>query len=160
MFEIKGETEIKDIRLRMEAHDDTLQRCMFLKVAIADTDAANLDSAVPDMLAAFFDHKEPRLQEIYPLKVAHHIDNCVVMLSTGKGATRKKIKLDGCDLSKISITPRYGGHAELGLTLKVVPLLDGVTDQLHKWLRGIVMMEIKEKQLDLPAMNQPAAAGG
>ena len=75
-------------------------------------------------------------------------------ISAGKGSGKKKVKLDGCDLSKISITPRFGQHAELGLTLKIVPLQDGVADQLHKWLRGIVMLQIEQKQLDLPGMDQ------
>ncbi len=158
MFEISGETEIKEIRLKNEAHDDELKRALYVKVAIADTPANKLDSAIPQLLEKFFSGKEPQLQEIFPLKPAHHITNCVAVFSAGKPA--KRVKLDGCDISKISITPRFGGHAELQLTLKFVPAQDGQADQLWKWLKGIVKLTIKEKQLDLPAMDQKKEASG
>lgn len=150
VFELKGQAEIKNINLRVEQHGDEMVRAMDLKLVIASTDATKLVAA-SDHMDTFFEKGEPKLQEFYPLAIPHKIENLGGTLKAG----RKTIKILQCDAAKVKIKPLYGSKAEVRLTLKISPMGDIDVVQLHSWLRAVVKIDLEERQLDLPAMDQP-----
>ncbi len=149
MFVIKGQAEVKNINVRAEAHGDELMRAIDVKLVMVDVDAQRIDSAVPGMVATFWKGKQPVLQEVYPLKIRHKIENAICTLKVG----RKRIKLQDAVVKKISVTPQFGGRCQVTLTVACL-IGDGVLDPLHNWLKGMVAIEIVERQMELPAMDQ------
>jgi len=149
MFVIKSAAEIKNVNLRMEAHGDSLVRAVDIKMIVADVEAARLDSAIPEV-GQFWHGEDPVLQEVYPLKVRHTIENVEAVLTVGK----KAIKLKGADVRKVSITPRHSGRCEIELSIRCSEIGDGILDPLHKWLKGEVQLEVVERQISLPNMDQ------
>lgn len=155
MFVIKGAAEIKNVNLRAEVHGDTLVRAVDIKLAVADVDAERLGSAIPGLMELFWDGEQPRAQEIYPLKVRHTIENVTATLSVG----RKSVTLKGADVRKVHITPKFGARCEILLSIRCTEIGDGTIDPLHKWLKGTVELEIVERQLTLPEMEQAEGKG-
>lgn len=150
MFVIKGKAELKNINIRVQAHGDELVRAMDLKLAMEDADPARLDSAVSDLTDRFWNKDEPLVQEIYPLRVGHKLENCAVELSDGK----VKVKLNGADVKKIEITPHHGRRVGMVYTVQAIEIQDGILDTLHKWLRGVITVDVVERQMELPDMEQ------
>ena len=155
MFVIKGAAEIKNVNLRAEVHGDSLVRAIDVKLAITDVDAKRLDSAIPGLMEMFWEHEQPRVQEIYPLKVRHTIENVTATIGVG----RKTVKLVGADVRKVHITPKFGHLCEMLLSIRCAEIGDGTIDPLHKWLKGTVDIEIVERQLTLPDMDQGEGKG-
>lgn len=153
MFVVKGQAEIKNVNMRAQVHGDELMRAIDVKLVMVDIDAKKMDSAVPGLVATFWRGQQPLLQEVYPLKVRHKIENVICKLKVG----RKRVKLQEAVVKKISVTPRFGGRCEITLTVSCI-IGDGVLDPLHKWLKGMVGIEIVEHQMELPAMEQKQPA--
>ncbi len=153
MFVVKGQAEIKNINVRAQVHGDEMVRAIDVKLVMVDIDAKKMDSAVPGLVATFWKGQQPMLQEVYPLKIRHKIENVICKLKVG----RKRVKLQEAVVKKISVTPRFGGRCEITLTVSCV-IGDRILDPLHKWLKGMVGIEIVEHQMELPAMDQKQPA--
>lgn len=146
MFVINGTAELKSINLRAEAHGDEIVRAMDIKLLAVDVDAARLDSAIPDM-DRLWDGDQPVLQEVYPVKVRHKLENMKV--------TMDELPKDfDCTVDRIEITPKHAKRCDVLLTLKVSHVQDGFLDKLHAALRSQVTLDIVERQLELPEMEQ------
>ena len=153
MFVIQGEAEIKNINVRAEVHGDELVRALDIRLAITDIDAKRLDSAIPGLRELFWKGEQPHLQELYPLKVRHKIENVSVSIKSG----RRTVKLESADVLKVQVTPKFGGRCEMLLSVKVSRIGDGLLDPLHAWLKGLLTVDIAERQLTLPEMEQQQA---
>ncbi len=152
MFVIEAKAELKAVVLKMTPSGDDFTRTVELKLLAQDVEAARLSSAIPEV-GAFWHGDELWLQEIYPLRVRHTVEN----VSVGLRSEAELIDLGACDVSKIEITPKFGGVCEVALTVKTLDTVDGLLDALHHWLKGEVTVSMVERQLSLPDMDQADA---
>jgi len=148
MFVIKSAAEIKNVNLRMEAHGDDLVRAVDVKLIVADVEAKRLDSAIAD-IEEYWHGDALILQETYPVKVQHTIENVAATMTVGK----KTITMTGADIRKVSITPRHGGRCQVELSIRCIEIGNEIVE-LHKWLKGTVELEVVERQLTLPELEQ------
>lgn len=153
MFVISGAAEIKNVNLRMEAHGDDSVRAVDVKLIVADVEAKRLDSAIAD-IEEYWRGDRLLFQETYPVRVQHTIENVTATLTVGN----KKITLTGADVRKVSITPRHSGRCQVELSIRCIEIGKEIIE-LHKWLKGTVELEIVERQLSLPDMEQESADG-
>ena len=151
MLKIKGAAELKNINVRAEIHGEELVRAIDLKLVMVDADASKLETVVPGLMAKFWNGKQPTLQELYPLKVRHKIENADAVVRVG----RKRVVLREVIVQKIAITPLFSGRCQIAFSMRC-KIGDGVLDPLHKGLRGTVHITIEERQMELPAMDQKA----
>lgn len=162
MFVVKGQAEVKNINVRAEVHGDELMRAIDVKLVMADIEAKKMDSAVPGLVATFWKGQQPLLQEVYPLKIRHKIENVLCTLKVGRktvklGFKDKQGRLHEAVVKKISVTPQFGGRCQVTLTVSCL-IGNGVLDPLHRWLKAVVNVNIVERQMELPAMNQKQPA--
>ncbi len=148
MFVIKGTAEIKNVNLRIEAHGDSMVRTVDVKMVAPDVEAKRLDSAIAD-IDKYWEGEKLCLQETYPVTVQHTIENVTATLSVGK----KKVTLKGGDVRKIKITPRHNGRCQVMLSVRC-PEVSSEILLLHEWLKGEVQLEVVERQISLPNMEQ------
>jgi hypothetical protein len=144
MFDIKTSAEIKNVNIRMEVHGDEYVRAIDVKVRAADVPFDKIGDAVPshDWL---YDGDMPIMQEIYPLKVRHKIENMAANLEyAGDG-----FKLTGVDCAKIVVHPKPARLADVEFTIQGSKYPDGVLDLLSTWLREEVALTITERQAKL-----------
>jgi hypothetical protein len=149
-FKVVGQAELKSINLRAEIHGEELVRAVDLKLAITECSAKELASLMPGFLKAFWNGDNPALQEVYPIKIRHSLENTDCTISVGKA----KVFLPQADLKKINITPKFGGVCDVVMSVQASHIPDGILDPLHKWLRGEVHVEAIEKQSDVTMMAQ------
>jgi len=148
MFVIKSAAEIKNVNLRMEAHGDSMVPTVDVMLIAPDVEAKRLDSAIAD-IGKYWEGDTVCLQETYPVTVQHTIENVEAVLSVGK----KKVTLKGADVRKIKITPRHGGRCQIKLSIRC-PEVSSEIVLLHQWLKGEVQLEVVERQISLPNMDQ------
>jgi len=152
MFVVKAKAEIKSMNCRMEFHGDDLVPAVTVRFAAADTDAATMESAIPGIAQKLWAKGgEPQLQECYPLRVRHKIENCTAKIRIGK----KVIELKGCDVNRLDIVPLHGTRCQCIFNISAQGLVNPL---LHGALRSEVDIEIVERQLTLGEMEQKPAA--
>lgn len=150
MFDIRATAELSNINIRAEIHGEVHVRAIDIKLVAVGVPAERLTSAIPDLRSRFYNGDQPILQEVFPLRVRHKLENirCEVF---NKDAN---ILLDGCDVAKIEITPEPAGICKVKMTVQASEYADEVLDYLSRWLRDEVQVTLSERQLKLAEMEQ------
>lgn len=145
MFEINGKAEISKINLRSENHGEESVRAIDVKCIFDGVPIEKLTSAIRGAEKLLYNKDQPLLQECYPLKVRHKIENCKVTFQI----SRKKIALDGADLKSVEVTPLPNRVAKVKLLVQFSDFKDGVIDALTAVLKDEATVSIVESQTDL-----------
>jgi len=154
MFKIEAKAELRNINCRAEAHGDEMVRAIDLKLIAIDADASALDSAINGFINLYFDGEgNPQGAEAYPLRVRHKLDGATVTLKQGK----QSAKFTDAVIKGIQLTPKTGRRTDATFVVQARDYSDGVMDIITKWQREVVEIQVEERQLDLPDMDQAAA---
>ena len=113
---------------------------------LLDVPSASVDAVVDRFEEAFYEGDQPIMQEIYPLKVNHKVQN---VKATIGGVTLKEADLKGA-----KITPKAGKHCDVEVLVQSSAIAKGMLDKFAAMLRETVDVKIIERQLKIVAMEQ------
>ena len=160
MFVIEAKAELKEIKLKMDPNGDQFRRTLVLKLFAQGVAADRLDSAGGE-IDKDWNKEQPALQETYPIRIAHKIENVAATLTEIErpGPKAKAWELGAVDVCKLQITPKMDNLCDILMELHTddIGVAKGLLDVLHGWLKGEIMVSLVERQLSLPEMEQ---AGG
>lgn len=146
MFEIKGKTHLLKTTLRTEMNEKELVRALSIDIGVEDVPMEKISSALSDPSAYWDEELQlPKLQETYPIKIAHRISNVAVTFNY----VGKPVALNGADIGRISITPTIDNNCNFRCTILAADYPDGVLDKLSHWSKRIVEGVIVERQMSL-----------
>jgi hypothetical protein len=157
MFVIEAKAELKEIKLKVDPNGDQFQRTVVLKLLAQGVDAGRLDTAVSE-IEKYWTGDQPALQETYPVRIKHKIQNVAVTLSDDSKSPAWE--LGACDVDKIQITPKLGKLCDILMEVQTddIAVAPGLLDVLHGWLKGEIKLSMAERQLSLPEMEQAGGA--
>jgi hypothetical protein len=156
MFVIEGKAELKEIKLKMDPNGDQFRRTLVLKLLAQGIAADRLDSAISE-IDKYWNKEQPALQETYPIRVSHKIENVAAVLSEidRPGPKSKAWELGAVDVDKMQITPKMDNLCDILMELHTadISVAKGLLDVLHGWLKGEIIISLVERQLSLPEME-------
>lgn len=151
-LEIETTGKITNVNLRKQIHGDEYVKafdvsisCSVPKAVLASlVPTAKSDRSLADIL--FSKDDLPKLQELYPLKLAHKIEGVKVKI--------KQMEFASCDLATIELTPSAGGMIDLSFKVQGTgPGRNTVADSLWTLINEETKIKIVQLQGELPGIE-------
>ena len=151
-LEIVTRGKITNVNLRKQIHGDEYVKAFDVSISCSVpkdilktlVPTAKTDPAVADIL--FGKDDLPKLQEFYPLKLAHKIEGVKVKI--------KQMEFTDCDLATIELTPSAGGMVDLQFKVQGTgPGRNTVADSLWTLINEETNIKIVQLQGELPGIE-------